>query len=69
MLQIDTNKSENTGAVSLFHLEHFSKLVQPQAVFVIKDYLEAFDRSELSKPREQEGSEVKKGTEAWENCA
>lgn len=30
-------------------------------VFVRKDYVEAFDRSELSKPREKEGSEAKGG--------
>lgn len=32
-------------------------------MFVMKDYLEAFDRSELSKPREKEGI-LKEGTEA-----
>lgn len=37
-------------------------------MFVMKDYLEAFDRSELSKPR-RKGGLLKEGDEAWENGA
>lgn len=37
-------------------------------MFVMEDYLEAFDRSELSKPRGK-GGLWKEGAEAWENGA